>query len=212
MGPKRGRVKRAGKDFYMPRRDSEEDVARDQELLNGISKELSVEEVIEAVAEIRERRQQELKRTVPVETDEQERKRARIWRGGRNFYLPVRTSEAVRLRDQELLDGIEKTASVEEAQAAVEKIRREREVELAADESGGQGSKRARLDIGARIKRGGKDFYLPKRTAEAERLRDQELLDGIRKRTSREEAEAAVEKIVQQRNVELAKGGVLGSS
>ena len=52
MGPTRGRIKRAGKNFYMPRRDSEEDVARDQELLNGISKELSVEEVIEAVADI----------------------------------------------------------------------------------------------------------------------------------------------------------------
>ena len=62
-------------------------------------------------------------------------KRARIRRGGKDFYLPVRTSDAERARDQELLNAIGKGLSVEEAEEAVEKIRRQRDSERANDEN-----------------------------------------------------------------------------
>ena len=45
-------------------------------------------------------------------------KRARIWRGGKNFYLPARTSDEDRARDQERLDAIGKDISVEDAEKA----------------------------------------------------------------------------------------------
>ena len=64
----------------------------------------------------------------------------------------------------------------------------------------------------ARIRRGGKDFYLPVRTSDAERARDQELLNAIGKNMSVEEAEEAVGKIRRQRDGELGLGGVPGSS
>ena len=61
-------------------------------------------------------------------------KRARIWRSGKDFYLPVRTSEAALARDQALLDAVDKNLSLQEAEEAVSKIRRQREVETAGGE------------------------------------------------------------------------------
>ena len=129
MAPKRGKATRAGKQFVLPARSSDVEVARDQELLNGISRTLSLLEAEEAVAQIRKQREQELKRSVADETDVQGGKRARIKRSGKDLYLPSRTSDAERARDQELLDAIDKKTSVEEAQEAVEKIRRQRDGE-----------------------------------------------------------------------------------
>ena len=50
------------------------------------------------------------------------------------------------------------------------------------------------------------------RTSDAERARDQELLDAIGKNMSVEEAEEAVGKIRRQRDGEMAHGRVPGSS
>ena len=90
MAPKRGKVTRAGKQFVLPARSSDVEVARDQELLNGISRNLSLVEAEEAVAQIRQQREQELKRSAADVTDVQGVKRARIKRSGKDFYLPVR--------------------------------------------------------------------------------------------------------------------------
>ena len=60
----------------------------------------------------------DVKRGVVDETDVKGAKRARIYRNGKNFYLPVRTSDEDRARDQELLDAIGKDISVEEAEEA----------------------------------------------------------------------------------------------
>ena len=77
MGPKRGKITRAGKQFVLPVRASDVEVARDQELLNGISKNISVEEAEEAVGKIRQQREEELKRSVVDERDVKGSKRAR---------------------------------------------------------------------------------------------------------------------------------------
>ena len=97
MGPKRARVRRAGKDFYLPARTSDGDLAGDQQLLNALSHDLSLAEVENAVAEIRQQREQELKRSVVEEKDETGGKRARIKLGGKDFWLPVRASDTERL-------------------------------------------------------------------------------------------------------------------
>ena len=130
MAPKRGKVTRAGKQFVLPARSSDVEVARDQELLTGISRNLSLLEAEEAVAQIRKQREQELKRSVADETDAQGVKRARIKRSGKDFYLPSRTSDAERARDQELLDAISKRLSVERVEEAVAEIRKQSPMSL----------------------------------------------------------------------------------
>ena len=169
-------------------------------------------------------------------------KRARIKRSGKDFYLPVRTSSAARARDQELLDAVDKKSSLQEVEEAVSKIRRQRDEELARGgvesssqgETGAEEAEKAVALIGkqredevkssvaeniearaakrARIKRSGKDFYLPVRTSSAALARDQELLDAVDKNSSWQEVEEAVSKIRRQRDEELARGGVESSS
>lgn len=93
------------------------------------------------MAEIRQQREEELKRKVVDETDMKRSvveetdvmggKRARVKRGGKDFYLPVRSSDLERARDQELLDALGHHISSEEAEEAVRKIRRQRDDEVA---------------------------------------------------------------------------------
>ena len=126
MGPKRGKITRAGKQFVLPVRSSDAEVARDRELLNSLSRNLSEAEAENAVAQIKKQREEELqrslvdetdvKRGVVDETDVKGAKRARIYRNGKNCYLPVRTSHEDRARDQELLDAIGKDICVEEVE------------------------------------------------------------------------------------------------
>ena len=56
----RARIKRHGKQFVLPWRDNAGDVARDQECLNAVPKNVSVEEVEKAVALIRKQREDEV--------------------------------------------------------------------------------------------------------------------------------------------------------
>ena len=93
MVPKRARVWRAGKDFYLPARHSDGELACDQQMLNAVSKYLSLQEAEKAVAQIRQQREEELKRSVVEEKDETGGKRARVKRGGEDFWLPVRASD-----------------------------------------------------------------------------------------------------------------------
>ena len=97
MVPKRARVWRAGKDFYLPARHSDGELACDQQMLNAVSKYLSLQEAEKAVAQIRQQREEELKRSVVEEKDETGGKRARIKLGGKDFWLPVRASDTERL-------------------------------------------------------------------------------------------------------------------
>ena len=69
MVPKRARVWRAGKDFYLPARHSDGELACDQQMLNAVSKYLSLQEAEKAVAQIRQQREHD-------ETDVQGAKRA----------------------------------------------------------------------------------------------------------------------------------------
>ena len=130
MAPKRARIKRGGKDLYLPVRTSDAERTRDQELLNAIDKKVSLEEAQKAVEEIRQQREEELTSSVVEEKDGQVAKRARIKRGGKDLYLPLRTSDGERARDQELLNAIGNNVSLEEAQKAMEEIRQQREEEL----------------------------------------------------------------------------------
>ena len=129
---KRARIKRNGKQYVLPCRDNAEVVARDQECLDRVPKNASVEAVEQAVAQVRQEREEELSAG-----DETAVKRARIWRSGKYLYMPRRTSlEAVR-RDQEVLDAVDKNCSLEEAEERVAGIRRQREQEISRGEPGG---------------------------------------------------------------------------
>ena len=130
MSPKRAKITRSGKQFYLPGRTSEGELARDQELLNAIGKNVSVEEAEKAVAQIRQQREEELKRSADEKTDVKGGKRARIKRGGKDYYMPVRGTDGERARDQELLNSIGMNMSEEETKEAVRKIRRQRESEV----------------------------------------------------------------------------------
>ena len=137
MSPKRAKITRSGKQFYLPGRTSEGELARDQELLNAIGKNVSVEEAEKAVAQIRQQREEELKRSADEKIDVQGGKRARIKRGGIDYYMPVRTADGERARDQELLNSIGMNMSVEETKEAVRKIRRQRDSEVGLGGVGG---------------------------------------------------------------------------
>ena len=115
----------------LPCRDNAVDVARDQECLDAVPKNVFVEEAEKAVAEIRKQREDELRSSGVEETDVKAAKRARIKRSGENFHLPVRTSEEALARDQALLDAVGKNVSLRKAEEAVSKIRRQRDVEIA---------------------------------------------------------------------------------
>ena len=102
-----------------------------------------------------------------------------------------------------------KDVSVEEAEKAVAEICKQREEELRSsgvDETDVKAAKRAR------IKRSGKNFYLPVRTSKEALARDQALLDAVDKNVSLQKPEEAVSKIRRQREVETAGGEVEGSS
>ena len=80
------------------------------------------------MAQIKKQREEELQRSLVDETDVKRgvvdetnvkgAKRARICRNGKNLYMPVRTSDEDRARDQELLDAIRKDISAEDAKKA----------------------------------------------------------------------------------------------
>ena len=86
---KRARIQRNGKQYVLPLRENPVDVARDQECLDAVAKEVSLEEADKAVAQIRKQREDELRSSGVEETDIKAAKRARIKRSGKNFYLPV---------------------------------------------------------------------------------------------------------------------------
>ena len=131
---KRARIQRNGKQYVLPLRENPVDVARDQECLDAVAKEVSLEEADKVVAQIRKQREDELRSSGVEETDVKAAKRARIKRSGENFYLPVRTSKEALARDQALLDAVDKNLSLQEAEEAVSKIRRQREVETTGGE------------------------------------------------------------------------------
>ena len=58
----------------------------------------------------------------------------------------------------------------------------------------------------ARIKRCGKDWYMPRRTAQSDRQRDQELLSQI-PNVSREQVERDLAAIKRKREEEMGNGG-----
>ena len=82
------------------------------------------------MAEIRKQREDELRSSGVEETDVKAAKRARIKRSGKDFYLPVRTSKEALARDQAFLNAVPKNVSLQEAEEAVSKIRRQRDGEL----------------------------------------------------------------------------------
>ena len=86
----RARIQRGGKRYVLPFRESEEDWARDQELLNAIGKDVVGAELEVAVEEVRKQREKEVLESVAEETDVKEDKRARIQRGGKRYALPFR--------------------------------------------------------------------------------------------------------------------------
>ena len=131
---KRARIQRKGKQFVLPCRHNSVDVPRDQECLDAVPKNVFVEEAEKAVAEIRKQREDELRSSGVEETDVKAAKRARIKRSGKDFYLPVRTSKEALARDQAFLNAVPKNVSLQEAEEAVSKIRRQREVETAGGE------------------------------------------------------------------------------
>ena len=57
------------------------------------------------------------------------RTRARLWRYGKNYYMPYRDSDADRERDQVLLSQIPANLSREQFDAAVVSIKKQREEE-----------------------------------------------------------------------------------
>ena len=91
------RIKRCGKDWYMPRRTAESNRLRDQELLSQIPS-VSREQVERDLAAIKIKREEEMG-SGGSSTD----KRARCKRNGRDIYLFVRTSAAVREKGPRLV-------------------------------------------------------------------------------------------------------------
>ena len=127
----RARVKRCGKDWYMPRRAAESDRQRDQELLSEIAN-VSREQVERDLAAIKRKREEEMCSGGSADSGMTSSlcKRARCKRNGRNIYLPVRTSAAVRERDQVLLDAIEVGLSEEALDLRVAEIKAQRAREI----------------------------------------------------------------------------------
>ena len=127
MLPARARIKRAGRDWYLPCRDSDADRERDQTLLSEIPVGLSAGEVAERLGQILRRRTEEMS----ASDGAGERTRARIWRAGRDFYLPVRTSAAERQLDQQLLDSVPRGLARDAVEERVQQIRVRRDKEIA---------------------------------------------------------------------------------
>ena len=72
---KRAHIQRKGKQFVSPSRENPVDVARDQECLDAVPKNVFVEEAEKAVAEIRKQREDELSSGGGEETDVKATKR-----------------------------------------------------------------------------------------------------------------------------------------
>ena len=223
--PKPARIKRAGRDFYLPRRNSAAERERDQELLSEIPFGLPAEAVAERVEQIKTRRADEMsakdgaepganfrasaataaasaESVEPIKrrrTKEMLPARARIWRAGRDFYLPCRDSDADRERDQTLLSEIPVGLSAGEVAERLGQILRRRTEEMSASDGAGERTR-------ARIKRAGQDFYLPVRTSAAERQLDQQLLDSVPRGLARDAVEERVQQIRVRRDREIATG------
>ena len=127
MLPARARIKRAGRNWYLPCRDSDADRERDQTLLSEIPVGLSAGEVAERLGQILRRRTEEMSAGDGAGA----RTRARIWRAGRDFYLPMRTSAAERQLDQELLDSVPRGLARDAVEERVQQIRVRRDKEIA---------------------------------------------------------------------------------
>ena len=145
----------------MPRRENESDRQRDQEILSQMAND-SPEQMTRDLVVIKKRRKEEMAamkksekenaaaradaagsadvvrpRTVHASSRTAERHqlaRARCKRNGRDYHLPTRSSEADRARDQAFLDAIEVGLSAEEVDVRFEKIRTQRNREIATGE------------------------------------------------------------------------------
>ena len=94
---------------------------------------------------------------------------ARIWRCGKNWYMPGRESESERQRDQELLDQIPNVSRAQ-VQRDLDDIKKQRKAERdsrASDDLGltssaqkRRGSDDSRPGSFARCKRNGRDIYM----------------------------------------------------
>ena len=157
----RARIKRFGRDWYMPRRVDESERQRDQEMLSQMAN-ISPEQMRRDLAAIKQQRKEEIaameksegenasasadasgaadvvsSRTVHVSSRTAERHevdRARCKRNGRDYHMPKRSSEADRARDQAFLDAIEVGLSEKEVDVRFEKIMMQRNREIGTGE------------------------------------------------------------------------------
>ena len=108
----------------MPRRTAQSDRQRDQELLSQIPN-VSREQVERDLVAIKRKREEEMGSGGSADSGltSSPDKRARCKRNGRDIYLPVRTSAAVRERDQVLLDSIDVGLSEEALDLRVAEIK-----------------------------------------------------------------------------------------
>ena len=131
---------------------------------------------------------------------------ARVKRGGKDWYMPRRTAESERQRDQELLSQIPNLARAE-VKRELAAIKRKREEEMGSGGSADSGLTSSRCKR-ARCKRNGRDIYLPARTSAAVRERDQVLLDAIEVGLSEEALDLRVAEIKAQRAREIVTGSL----
>ena len=125
------RIKRCGKDWYMPRRTAQSDRQRDQELLSQIPS-VSREQVERDLAAIKTMREEEMGSggSADCRLTSSTVKRARCRRNGIDIYLPVRSSAAEQERDQQFLDSIDRRLSQEAVGLRVEEIKAQRAREM----------------------------------------------------------------------------------
>ena len=156
--------------------------------------------------------------------------RARIKRFGRDWYMPRRVDESERQRDQEMLSQMA-NISPEQMRRDLAAIKQQRKEEIAAMEKSEGENASASADASgaadvvssrtvhvssrtaerhqlapARCKRNGRGYRMPKRSSEADRARDQAFLDTIDVGLSAKEVDVRFEKIMKQRNREIATG------
>ena len=120
----------------MPRRENESDRQRDQEILSQMAND-SPEQMTRDLVVIKKRRKEEMAAMKKSEKENAAASvdgRARCKRNGRDYHLPTRSSEADRARDQAFLDAIEVGLSAEEVDVRFEKIRTQRNREIATGE------------------------------------------------------------------------------
>ena len=123
----RARVKRCGKDWYLPKRLTESDRQRDQELLSQIPS-VSRAQVERDLVAVETMREEEMGSggSADCRLTSSTVKRARRKRNGIEIYLLVRSSAAEQERGQQFLDSIDRRLSPGAVGLRVEEIEAQR--------------------------------------------------------------------------------------